>query len=133
LRIRGGWSTGSMALTNLLLLYVLMHRQVRRVETRQMAATLAKLAVAGTALVGVCWAALQWVLPLAGQAGVEGKAGALFATITLADAAFPHFGNDLPTETPSPLRLTTTSNAVPMLTRLPPKRSFASPIRSQKI
>jgi hypothetical protein len=29
------------------------------------------------------------------------------------------------------LHLTTTSNAIPMLTRLPPKRSFASPIRSQ--
>jgi hypothetical protein len=41
------------------------------------------------------------------------------------------FGNAHPAETPSPLHLTTTSNAVPMLTRLPPKRSFASPIRSQ--
>jgi hypothetical protein len=41
------------------------------------------------------------------------------------------FGNAHPTETPSPLRLATTSNAIPMLTRVPPKRSFASPIRSQ--
>ena len=41
------------------------------------------------------------------------------------------FGDAHPTETPSPLHPATTSNAVPMLTRLPPKRSFASPIRSQ--
>ncbi len=81
-------STGLVALTNFLLLYALMHRQIERLETRQMAATLAKLAVAGTALAAVCWAALVWVLPLAGQAGLAGKAGALFATIAVAGAAF---------------------------------------------
>jgi hypothetical protein len=65
-----------------------MHRRVQRLETRQMAATLAKLTLAGVALAAVCWAGLQWVLPLAGQAGLAGKAGALFATIALAGAAF---------------------------------------------
>jgi hypothetical protein len=41
------------------------------------------------------------------------------------------FGDAHPAETPSPLHPATTSNAVPMLTRLPPIRIFASPIRSQ--
>ena len=41
------------------------------------------------------------------------------------------FGNVHPGETPSPFRRTTTSNAIPRLTRLTPKRSFASRIRPQ--
>ena len=81
-------STGLVALTNFALLYALMHRHVERLETRQMAATLAKLAVAGAALGAVCWAALRWVLPVAAHAGVVGKAGALFAAIGVAGAVF---------------------------------------------
>ena len=41
------------------------------------------------------------------------------------------FGNAHPGETLSPFRFTTTSIAIPMLSRPPPKRSFASQIRSQ--
>ncbi len=82
------FSTGLVALTNFMLLYALMHRQVTRLETRQMMATLAKLAVAGTALAGVCWAAMQWVLPHAAQAILLIKAGALFGTIAVAGAVF---------------------------------------------
>ena len=81
-------STGLVALTNFALLYLLMRRHVERLETRQMAATLVKLAAAGAALGAVCWAALRWVLPVAAHAGVVGKAGALFATIGVAGAAF---------------------------------------------
>ena len=81
-------STGLVALTNFALLYALMHRHVERLETRQMAATLAKLAVAGAALGAVCWAALRWVLPVAAHAGVVGKAGALFTAIGVAGAVF---------------------------------------------
>ena len=81
-------STGLVALTNFLLLYVLMHRQVRRLETRQMVATLAKLAIAGAVLAAVCWAAQAWVLPLAGHGGLAGKVLALLVTITVAGAAF---------------------------------------------
>ena len=82
------FSTGLVALTNFALLYALMHRHVERLETRQMAATLAKLAVAGAALGAVCWAALRWALPVAAHAGVVGKAAALLATIGVAGAAF---------------------------------------------
>ena len=82
------FSTGLVALTNFALLYLLMHRHVKRLETRQMAATLAKLAAAGAALGAVCWAALRWVLPVAAHAGLLGKAMALFAAIGVAGAVF---------------------------------------------
>ena len=81
-------STGLVALTNFALLYALMHRHVQRLETRQMAATLAKLAVAGAALGAVCWAAMRWVLPAAAHAILVAKAAALFAVIGVAGAAF---------------------------------------------
>ncbi len=81
-------STGLVALTNFAMLYALMRRHVERLETRQMAATLAKLAVAATALGAVCWSALRWALPVAAHVGVAGKAVALFATIGVAGAAF---------------------------------------------
>ena len=82
------FSTGLVALTNFALLYVLMRRHVERLETRQMVATLVKLAVAGAALGAVCWAGLGWVLPVAAHAGLVEKAAALFATIGVAGAAF---------------------------------------------
>lgn len=82
------FSTGLVALTNFALLYVLMHRHVQRLETRQMAATLAKLALAGTALGAVCWAAMQWALPCAAQAVLVVRAVALLATIAVAAVAF---------------------------------------------
>ncbi|MCE9612124.1 MAG: murein biosynthesis integral membrane protein MurJ [Chthoniobacter sp.] len=82
------FSTGLVALTNFGLLYVLMHRHVQRLETRQMMATLAKLTLAGAALGTVCWAATQWVLPVAAQAILLVRAGALLATIAAAAVAF---------------------------------------------
>ncbi len=81
-------STGLVALTNFALLYALMHRHVQRLETRQMAATLAKLAVAGAALGAVCWAAMQWALPVAAHTVLVVRAAALFAVIGVAGAAF---------------------------------------------
>ncbi len=82
------FSTGLVALINFSLLYVLMRRHTGRLESRQMAATLGKLVVAGAVLGAVCWAALAWVLPAAAQAGVVAKAGALGVTIAAAGAAF---------------------------------------------
>ena len=82
------FSTGLVALTNFALLYALMHRHVQRLETRQMASTLAKLAVAGAALWAVCWAAMQWALPVAAHMVLVMRAAALFAVIGVAGAAF---------------------------------------------
>ena len=81
-------STGLVALTNFILLYLLMHRHTRRLETRQMVSTLLKLMVAGAGLALVCWAAQHWVL-----AGWTGKqfwilAPLLFVTIAVAAAVF---------------------------------------------
>jgi putative peptidoglycan lipid II flippase len=81
-------STGLVALTNFSLLYWLMHRQVQRLETKQMVATLAKLAVAGGVLALVCWAGQQWVLAGWAHQGFILRALLLFATIGVAGGAF---------------------------------------------
>jgi putative peptidoglycan lipid II flippase len=56
------FSTSLVATINFLLLYVLMRRHTRRLETRQMLGGLAKICVAGVALALVCWAANHWWL-----------------------------------------------------------------------
>lgn len=82
------FSTGLVALTNFGLLYWLMHRHTGRLETRQMLATLAKLALAAGALASVCWCAQTWLF--AGWAGFHflQRAVLLGATITVAGAVF---------------------------------------------
>jgi putative peptidoglycan lipid II flippase len=55
-------STACIATSNFLLLYFLMWRQLTRLETRTMLALLGKLAVAGAALVGVCWLGSHFLL-----------------------------------------------------------------------
>jgi putative peptidoglycan lipid II flippase len=81
-------STGLVALTNFILLYVLMHRQVRRLETRQMAFTLAKLALAGAALALVCWPAQTWMMAHWHHYGIIIRAALLASVITIAGAVF---------------------------------------------
>jgi putative peptidoglycan lipid II flippase len=82
------FSTGLVALTNFSLLYLLMHRQVRRLETRQMIATLVKLAVAGTVLALVCWAGQIWLLAGWAQQGFLLRVLLLLVTIAIAGASF---------------------------------------------
>jgi putative peptidoglycan lipid II flippase len=81
-------SVGLVALTNFLLLYILMHRETKRLETRQMAVTLAKLAVAGIALAAVCWLAQTRVFVHSADFGFLIRALALGVTITVAAVAF---------------------------------------------
>src|ERR1700745_3675157 len=50
-------STSLVATINFLLLYALMRRHTRRLETRQMLVALAKICVAGALLGLLCWAA----------------------------------------------------------------------------
>ena len=52
-------STSLVALVNFLLLYIMMRQHVGRLETGRLIATLAKVAVAGAILGGICWAALR--------------------------------------------------------------------------
>jgi len=56
------FSTSLVATINFLLLYALMRRHVRRLETRQMLIGLGKRCLAGALLVLVCWAANYWWL-----------------------------------------------------------------------
>jgi len=81
-------STGLVALTNFALLYWLMHTQVRRLETRQMIVTLAKLAVAGGTLALICWAGQRWLLAGWVHQGFLVHVVLLFLLIGLAAAAF---------------------------------------------
>jgi putative peptidoglycan lipid II flippase len=54
-------STSLVALTNFFLLYVMMRRHARRLETVQLLKTLGKVAVAGAVLAVICWLALQFL------------------------------------------------------------------------
>jgi putative peptidoglycan lipid II flippase len=56
------FSTGCVATFNFLLLYALMRRHLRRLETRRLLATLLRIAAATAALVGVCAASAHWLL-----------------------------------------------------------------------
>ena len=56
------FSTSLVATINFLLLYALMRRHIRRLETHQMLVALGKLCVAGGLLALVCWAANYWWL-----------------------------------------------------------------------
>jgi putative peptidoglycan lipid II flippase len=82
------FSTGLVALTNFALLYLLMWREVRRLETGQMLATLAKLAVAGGVLALVCWAGQHWLLADWRHVGLLVRILLLCITIAIAAGAF---------------------------------------------
>jgi peptidoglycan biosynthesis protein MviN/MurJ (putative lipid II flippase) len=56
------FSTGLVASCNFLVLYLLMRRQLGRLETRRMAEMLAKVSVACLALALLCWASGHWLL-----------------------------------------------------------------------
>src|SRR5207247_10080478 len=56
------FSPSLVATINFLLLYALMRRHTRRLETRQMLIGLGKICLAGALLVLVCWAANYWWL-----------------------------------------------------------------------
>ena len=81
-------STGLVALTNFILLYILMHRQVQRLETRQMFVTLAKLTVASAALALVCWPAQSWMMAHWQHYGLIVRAALLAVVITVAGGAY---------------------------------------------
>jgi putative peptidoglycan lipid II flippase len=56
------FSTSLVATINFLLLYALMRRHTRRLETRQTLMALGKICLAGAALALVCWLANYWFL-----------------------------------------------------------------------
>ena len=82
------FSTSLVATINFLLLYALMRRHTRRLETRQMLIALAKICVAGALLALVCWAANYLWLDAWSDMRFFQKLAILLATITFAGAAF---------------------------------------------
>jgi len=93
--VRLGWgheglafSTACIATTNFLLLYVLMHRHLGRLESRAMLTLLLRLSVACVALAGVCWAGDHFLLAHCATERFWPKAGSLTAVIVVGAGAF---------------------------------------------
>lgn len=82
------FSTSLVATINFLIFYALMHRHTKRLESRQMLATLLKIGVSGVALALVCWGANHSILAHWSRTGLIVKAFSLLATIFAAGAAF---------------------------------------------
>src|SRR3984893_6390922 len=82
------FSTSLVATINFLLLYLLMRRHTRRLETRQMLTGLAKICVAGALLALVCWGANYWWLDAWSSLRFVPKLVALLITIVVGVATF---------------------------------------------
>jgi putative peptidoglycan lipid II flippase len=92
---RMGWgteglafSTGCVATCNFLVLYLLMRRRLRGLESGRMLAMLLKLAVAALPLVAVCAASSHWLLAGWATQAFLPKLGALLATVLIGSAVF---------------------------------------------
>lgn len=81
-------STGCVALINFGILYWLMHRETRRLETKALMSLLLKLALPCALLAGICWAGLHWPLAEWATQRIVPKTMWLGLTIGVAAAAF---------------------------------------------
>jgi putative peptidoglycan lipid II flippase len=81
-------STGCVALSNFLLLYWFMRREVVRLETRRLLVTLAKIFLASDVLALVCWGAKWLLLERWATMGLLLRMTALGLTILIAIGAF---------------------------------------------
>ena len=77
------FSTGCIATVNFLLLYALMRRHLKGLESRRMLVMLGKVAVSAAALVAVCAASSRWLLADWQTQGFLTKLGALLATVVV--------------------------------------------------
>jgi putative peptidoglycan lipid II flippase len=82
------FSTGCVATCNFLVLYLLMRHHLRRLDTRLLARTLGKVALASAALGTVCWASNHWLLADWANMAFAPKLTTLLLTIAVAGAAF---------------------------------------------
>src|SRR6516164_7846165 len=82
------FSTSLVATINFLLLYALMRRHTRRLETRPMLMALGKICLAGALLALICWAAnYMWLDAWSGMRFFQ-KLAILLVTIAIAGAGF---------------------------------------------
>ena len=84
------FSTSLVATINFLLLYALMRRHTRRLETRQMLTSLGKICLASALLALVCWVANYWWLDEWARLRFFQKLGALL--VAIACGAMTFFG-----------------------------------------
>jgi putative peptidoglycan lipid II flippase len=82
------FSTGCVATCNFLLLYALMRRELKGLESGRLLATLAKVGAAGAALAAVCAAGNRWLLADWPTQALGIKIAALAATIVVAGGVF---------------------------------------------
>jgi len=82
------FSTSLVATINFLLLYALMRRHTRRLETRQTLIGLGKICVAGALLALVCWAANYFWLDAWASLPFFQKLATLLGAIACGAAAF---------------------------------------------
>src|SRR5438105_9449611 len=82
------FSTSLVATINFVLLYALMRRHTRRLETRQMLIGLGKICLAGALLALICWAANYWWLDAWASLRFFAKLAALLGTIVVSAAIF---------------------------------------------
>jgi len=76
------FSTGCVATFNFLVLYALMHRHLKRLETRRMSTLLCKVGLASAALAATCWASQHWLLAGWAQFQFLARLALLLLTIT---------------------------------------------------
>ena len=81
-------STGFVALTNFSLLYWMMRRETKHLETRLMLVTFGKLAISGAALALVCHASQTFVLHRWTEFGFITRAVLLCSTISIGGLTF---------------------------------------------
>jgi putative peptidoglycan lipid II flippase len=86
------FSTGCIATVNFLLLYALMRRHLKGLESRRMLAMLGKVAIASAALAAVCAASMHWLLRDWATQSFPGKLAYLFGTVTVGGAVFTGCG-----------------------------------------
>ena len=81
-------STALVALTDFVLLYVMMRRYAGALETGKMIKTLAKLLAAGALLAGVCWAAVEFYLGSGSHLATLPKLFAVLGTVGVGVTVF---------------------------------------------
>ncbi|MDE2051649.1 MAG: murein biosynthesis integral membrane protein MurJ, partial [Gammaproteobacteria bacterium] len=93
--VRLGWghqglalSTACIATTNFIVLYVLMHRHLGRLESRAMISLLLRLSLACAVLAGICWAGDHYLLANWASERFWRKSGSLAAVIVAGAGAF---------------------------------------------
>jgi putative peptidoglycan lipid II flippase len=86
------FSTGCVATFNFLLLYALMRRHLKSLESRRLLTMLAKVAVASAALVAVCAASSHWLLADWATQPFLSNLGALLGTVVVGALVFAGCG-----------------------------------------